>query len=101
MSSREGPSDGAAGPVTHRFVVRGHVQGVYFRASTKDKAIALGLVGFAQNLANGDVVVVATGELAALAILERWLHQGSPLARVTSVIREPINHQAHTGFRVL
>ena len=42
-----------------RFIVHGKVQGVWFRASTRDVAVRLGLTGHARNLANGDVEVLA------------------------------------------
>ena len=71
-----------------KFIVRGKVQGVYFRASTRDHAIALGLVGCARNLADGSVEVTAVGTDNALAELERWLWQGPPSAHVADVQRE-------------
>lgn len=71
-----------------RFVVNGKVQGVWFRASTREQALALGLQGHAVNLADGSVEVLACGEAQALDALERWLWQGPPLARVAKVTRE-------------
>ncbi|RZA16521.1 MAG: acylphosphatase [Lysobacteraceae bacterium] len=70
-----------------RFIVRGQVQGVWFRASTRDRALALGLRGHARNLADGGVEVLAVGGPVALEALERWLHEGPPLARVDAVER--------------
>lgn len=84
-----------------RFLVSGLVQGVYFRASTRQRALALGLHGHARNLADGRVEVVACGELTALAELERWLHEGPPAARVDAVVREDIDAQRHDGFATL
>ncbi|MCF5925434.1 acylphosphatase, partial [Xanthomonas perforans] len=49
-----------------RFVVSGVVQGVWYRASTRQRAVALGLVGHARNQADGSVEVVAAGSAAAL-----------------------------------
>ncbi|MBK6727983.1 MAG: acylphosphatase [Xanthomonadales bacterium] len=74
-----------------RFIVRGRVQGVYYRASTRDHAIALGLVGSARNLDDGSVEVTAVGTGNALAELERWLWQGPPAASVAEVRREELN----------
>ena len=54
-----------------RFLVRGKVQGVWFRASTRAEALALGLRGHARNLADGGVEVVATGDAAAIERLAR------------------------------
>lgn len=65
--------------------VRGKVQGVYFRAETVDEARALGLAGYARNLPDGSVEVVARGEEAALRKLIQYLHVGPTIARVTGV----------------
>ena len=65
-----------------RFLVSGKVQGVWFRASTRDEAVRLGLRGSATNLDDGRVEVVAAGNAAAIDALESWLRHGPPLARV-------------------
>lgn len=70
-----------------RFVVSGRVQGVFFRASTREQALRLGLAGHARNLADGCVEVLAAGEPVALDILAKWLWQGPPAAAVTEVTR--------------
>jgi acylphosphatase len=70
-----------------RFLVGGKVQGVFFRASTRDRALQLGLRGYAKNLADGRVEVLAEGDARALDALERWLHVGPPRARVEWVDR--------------
>ena len=72
-----------------RFPVRGKVQGVWFRASTRAQAEQLGLAGNATNLATGEVEVLAVGDAQAIDALERWLHVGPPLARVDAVVRLP------------
>ena len=73
-----------------RFLVSGRVQGVWFRAATREQALKLQLQGFARNLVDGSVEVVATGEASALDELERWLWQGPPLAKVSAVQRQPL-----------
>lgn len=70
------------------FRVHGHVQGVFFRASTQTAARDLGLGGYARNLSDGTVEVLACGELPALARLERWLQDGPPMAQVDKVVSE-------------
>jgi acylphosphatase len=70
-----------------RFLVGGKVQGVFFRASTREQALKLGLRGYAKNLPDGRVEVLAEGGQRALDALERWLHVGPPMARVDSVGR--------------
>lgn len=71
--------------VVRRARVEGRVQGVYFRASTAERAVALGLRGHARNLADGSVEVLCAGPLEAVEALLDWLWQGPPMARVDSV----------------
>jgi acylphosphatase len=73
-----------------RYYVGGKVQGVWFRAATREQAVRLGLRGHARNLADGRVEVLAIGDDDALAQLEAWLWQGPPLAKVSEVKREAI-----------
>ena len=70
-----------------RFLVGGKVQGVWFRASTRDRAVALNLRGFARNLPDGRVEVLALGEDDAVEQLAQWLHYGPPQARVEELER--------------
>jgi len=70
-----------------RWVVRGRVQGVMFRASARERADGLGLTCEARNRDDGAVEILAEGASRALDDLERWLHRGPPLARVESVER--------------
>lgn len=81
-----------------RFFVVGKVQGVFFRAATRERALQLGLLGYAKNLGDGRVEVVASGDADALAELDAWLHHGPPAARVESVAREALPEQALRGF---
>ena len=69
-----------------RFTIKGRVQGVFFRDSTRRVAESLALVGHAINLSDGSVEVLACGEADALASLEKWLHEGPPQASVTASI---------------
>jgi len=83
-----------------RWQVRGRVQGVYYRASTREQALALGLDGHALNLADGSVEVMAAGADAALDALQAWLARGPAMARVEAVeLLEP-PAQVAPGFRV-
>lgn len=81
-----------------RFIVTGKVQGVFFRASTRERALRLGLTGHAKNLADGSVEVVASGSLAAIDELDGWLHHGPPAAGVEKVRREALPEQSWRGF---
>jgi len=85
---------------TVRFLISGRVQGVFFRASTRNEADRLGIAGHARNLADGRVEVVAQGDENAIAELEAWLRVGPPSARVENVLREALpDHQALHRFR--
>jgi acylphosphatase len=68
-----------------RATVTGKVQGVFFRAHTQRQAEWLGLNGYALNLPDGGVEVIAEGEQPALETLLAWLQHGPPNAAVTSV----------------
>lgn len=81
-----------------RFLVSGKVQGVFFRASTREHALDLGLSGRATNLPDGRVEVIADGEAAAVDALERWLRQGPPMAHVDRVERSAWNGPVNPGF---
>ena len=70
-----------------RFVVRGVVQGVNFRAEAVRQAKARGLTGCVWNRADDAVELIAEGESRSLAALEAWLARGPRLAQVESVDR--------------
>lgn len=69
--------------------VRGRVQGVGFRWSTRAEARKLGLVGWVRNESDGSVRAAAAGPGDGLDALERWLGEGPAAARVEAVEREP------------
>lgn len=73
----------------HAFVA-GRVQGVWFRQSTKEKAVSLALRGWVRNLPDGQVELKAAGEELAVRQLEAWLSQGPELANVAEVRSETI-----------
>lgn len=65
--------------------IYGKVQGVFYRANTRETAQKLGLEGWVENLADGTVKAVAEGSRSALESIVEWAHQGSPSARVDNV----------------
>ena len=71
--------------IRRQFTVSGKVQGVWFRAATREQALMLGLSGYAVNLPDGSVQVQAQGSVEALDRLEQWLQHGPALARVSRV----------------
>jgi acylphosphatase len=85
-----------------RFLIRGQVQGVGFRAHARHEALRLGLTGYAKNLSDGRVEVLAIGESAPLDALECWLRIGPPAARVEEVCRSGAHADEHQleGFAI-
>lgn len=63
----------------------GHVQGVFFRESTRAEALELGLAGFVANCEDGTVEVFASGPRESLQMLLKWSKEGPPRARVERV----------------
>ena len=85
-----------------KFIVSGMVQGVGFRYFTSHQGLKLGLTGYAKNLYNGDVEVVAFGNTEKLDALYQWLHQGSPAAEVRAVERaEHCCDKIFRGFAIV
>lgn len=84
-----------------RCFVSGVVQGVFYRASTARKAERLGLSGWARNLPDGRVEVVARGPERAVGELTRWLWHGPDAARVDAVTVEVWSESVDDGFRTL
>lgn len=83
---------------TVRCYVSGRVQGVFYRASTAEQAVALGLSGHARNLDDGRVEVVIRGAPTAVGQLLEWLWDGPPGAGVTSVAVEECADAVTDGF---
>ena len=77
--------------IARRCHVSGRVQGVFYRASAREQATRLGLSGYARNLADGRVEVLAVGEPSAVARLIDWLHVGPPAASVNGVVVQEIS----------
>jgi acylphosphatase len=70
---------------TVRLHISGKVQGVWFRASAKDKALALSLTGKVWNERNGDVGILAQGSQNQIDEFVEWCKVGPPLAKVAEV----------------
>lgn len=68
-----------------RLTVTGRVQGVSYRARAQEKARTLGLAGYARNLPDGTVDILAEGEAARLEEFIAWCRKGPPLAGVSNV----------------
>jgi acylphosphatase len=74
-----------------RWKITGRVQGVFFRAFTRDAARALGVAGWVRNLPDGSVEARAAGAPEKLDQLESKLRQGPPASKVDGVQREPLD----------
>lgn len=85
-------------PIARQFTIRGRVQGVFFRDSTRRVAARLGLTGHAINLGNGDVEVLACGEPEAVEALRQWLQQGPRMAEVREVAARDTEWRDLPGF---
>ena len=68
-----------------RAIVTGRVQGVWFRARTRDEAVRLGVTGYVRNLPDGTVEIVAQGDDSSVNALMEWARQGPPMANVLAV----------------
>jgi acylphosphatase len=75
----------AADKAQVRIVVRGRVQGVFFRSATAQEGRGLGLCGWVRNRPDGTVEIRAEGARGNLEMLLAWAHQGPLAARVTGV----------------
>jgi acylphosphatase len=76
--------------VGRRCIVSGRVQGVFYRASAQQRAVALRLVGHARNLADGTVEVLACGEESAVREFIEWLWIGPSAAKVVEIKIESV-----------
>jgi acylphosphatase len=80
--------------------VTGKVQGVYYRANTRDTAHEQGLDGWVRNLDDGRVEAVFEGPEPDVETMVEWCHDGSPRARVDDVAVEYEDPEGLAGFEV-
>jgi acylphosphatase len=81
--------------------VSGRVQGVWYRASAQEEAKKLGLTGWAKNLPDGRVEVVACGSEETLMKFVAWLKKGPAKAEVSDVSYEVVPWQEFSRFGVM
>jgi acylphosphatase len=86
---------------TISIIVKGKVQGVFYRQNTKSKAEALHITGVVKNNKDGSVSIVATGEETALQLLTDWCKKGPQKALVNevSITDMPLNN--FKGFEII
>lgn len=80
--------------------VSGRVQGVYYRATTRDTARERGVDGWVRNLEDGRVEAVFEGPDDAVESMVEWCHEGSPRAEVADVSAEYEDPQGADGFEI-
>ena len=79
--------------------MRGYVQGVFYRASTREKASAMGLGGWVRNLPDGNVEAVFEGPVDLLHNMIDWCREGPPGAHVTGIDEKWSDYTGeHEGF---
>jgi acylphosphatase len=85
----------------YRLRITGKVQGVWYRASAKDKALELGLRGRVWNEPDGAVGALIQGDELQTAAFVGWCWEGPPLARVEHVDVAPLeDEQAYGSFEI-
>ncbi len=85
---------------TIRAIVKGRVQGVWYRGATQSKASELQLSGYVKNLTNGDVEIVASGEEDSISELIKWAWHGPRLANVTEIDYQEIDTGDYDSFTI-
>lgn len=80
--------------------VEGRVQGVFYRNGVKEKAKELNITGWARNLSDGRVEVMACGDVEKIEELREWLWDGPPRADVTDVDVSELPYEDLDGFEV-
>jgi acylphosphatase len=82
-------------------VVTGKVQRVWFRQSTLDKAIELGVNGYTMNLPSGDVYIEAEAESSVLDKFVDWCRVGPELSNVEDVSLTKSKHKGFKSFQIV
>ena len=86
---------------TIRLIIKGKVQGVFYRATAKDIADQFGIKGWIRNLPDNNVEITATATEELLQKFIAWCKQGPPRAKVDEVIVEELNLKEFNGFRII
>lgn len=83
-----------------RIQVYGLVQGVFFRASTKQEADRLGLKGWCRNEPDGSVLIIAEGSDEQLDQFEAWCNSGPEMARVDKLLKDEVSAEGFADFQI-
>ena len=82
-------------------IVKGKVQGVFYRQSTREQARILQITGTVKNLPDGSVEIIATGTSEQLNQFTTWCRQGPSRAVVTDLIITPLSLQSFNDFSII
>lgn len=72
-----------------KVIIKGKVQGVFYRFETKNTADKFGIKGYVKNLSNGSVEAVFEGDSPVVTQMLNWCNKGPTAARVENVLVEP------------
>ena len=86
---------------TVRLIIKGKVQGVFYRATAKDVADVMGVKGWVRNLPDNNVEITATASEETLQKFIGWCKQGPPKSRVEDVVIEELDLQQFNAFKVI
>lgn len=86
---------------TVRLIIKGKVQGVFYRATAKDVADLIGVKGWVRNLPDNNVEITATATEELLQKFINWCKQGPPKAKVEDVTIEEVSLEEFNGFRII
>ena len=84
-----------------RVIVRGHVQGVFFRSDARDRAQSLHVAGWIRNVPDGTVEAVFEGEPERVESMVEWCRRGPSGAQVEDVDVDWEEPSGESGFAVL
>ena len=83
-----------------QIIIRGMVQGVFFRKFTKEKAREFGISGFVRNEYDGSVYIEAGGENSQLEKFIQWCHHGPEHANVETVVVKEMELKIFSSFSI-
>jgi acylphosphatase len=87
--------------MTTHVIIKGKVQGVFFRATAKEVADKIGVSGWVRNTPEGDVEAVASGSEEQVNAFIEWCRKGPRSAVVTNVETRVAEDQQFTSFQIL
>lgn len=87
--------------VCHQITVTGRVQGVFYRASTKNKALELDVKGWVRNEPDGSVLIEVEGSKDQVDELIEWCKEGPEYAKVREVTKREVDAKNHQSFEII